>query len=297
MADAAAAEFFRVQQEDPANNACADCGTAEPQWASISHGIYISIEASGIHRSLGVRVSYVQSTNMDSWKPIHLRMMELGGNRRFGEFLREHGVPEDLPLRQKYHTRAAEWYRKNLRAMAEGTELPAPLPAGTGHLLAEGAASPEQLMLDRVFAKAPVEGAMTQGGVPTSASRRSRSSRGGASPASSATHRARSTCSRGSPKVSPRTALAEALPKILGRCNQGPALSESTASLSPSTRSGTVSEQLYRLLMSEGDRAAERLRTMSTGKMTGFGSLDCGQCANQAVMASFRPGMQAAMAA
>uniref|UniRef100_A0A7S1MLT8 Arf-GAP domain-containing protein n=1 Tax=Alexandrium catenella TaxID=2925 RepID=A0A7S1MLT8_ALECA len=286
MADAAAAEFFRVQFQDPANNVCADCGTTEPQWASISHGIYISIEASGIHRSLGVRVSYVQSTSMDSWKPIHLRMMELGGNRRFAEFLREQGVPEDLPIRQKYHTRAAEWYRKNLRAMAEGTELPPPLPGGTGHLPSEGAASPEQRVLDRVFARAPVGGAMTKGGVPTSASSRSRSARGSASATSAAVQRARST-NRGP---------AKALPKAVGRSNQGSTAADSSA-LSPSARSSTVSEQLLRLLMSEGDRAAERLRTMSTGKMPGFGPVDCSWCVNQAATASLRPGMQAAMAA
>lgn len=166
MVDAEAAAFFRQQQEeDPENNACFDSGTAAPQWASISHGIYISIEASGAHRSLGVRTSNVQSTTMDSWKPLHLRMMELGGNRRFREFLREHGVPEDLPIRQKYTTRAAEWYRENLLASAQGSKPPAPLAKGTGHLPASGTASPEQQMLDKVFAAVPLGGAMTSGGV------------------------------------------------------------------------------------------------------------------------------------
>uniref|UniRef100_A0A7R9ZZF5 Arf-GAP domain-containing protein n=1 Tax=Pyrodinium bahamense TaxID=73915 RepID=A0A7R9ZZF5_9DINO len=298
MADTVAAEFFRVQHEDPSNKVCCDCGTAEPQWASISHGIYISIEASGIHRSLGVRVSYVQSTSMDSWKPVHLRMMELGGNRRFAEFLREQGVPEDLPIRQKYLTRAAEWYRKDLRARAEGTTPPPMLPAGTGHLPAEGAMSPEQLMLDRVFAKAPAGGAMTRGGVPTTAARRSRSTCG-VSSTPTAAHRARSTCGRGSPKkASPRKAISDALPKLLGRCNHGSSASvDSSASLSPVTRSTTVSEQFFRLLMSEGDLAAERLRTMSTGKMQGFGPLDCGMCATEAIPGTWRVAAQAAVAA
>mmetsp|Transcript_62494 Transcript_62494/g.145466 ORF Transcript_62494/g.145466 Transcript_62494/m.145466 type:complete len:300 (+) Transcript_62494:88-987(+) len=299
MADAVAAEFFHAARQDPSNNVCCDCGTAEPQWASISHGIYISIEASGIHRSLGVRVSYVQSTSMDSWKPLHLRMMELGGNQRFTEFLREQGVPEDLPIRRKYLTRAAEWYRKNLKALAEGTEPPEPLPAGTGSLLAEGAVSPEQLMLDRVFAKAPTGDAMTQGGVPTSAARRSRSTCGhssSSSAASATSQRARSTRSRGSPKTpkkaSPRTSLSEALPKLLGRCNSGSSSGSSSpsgstaSSLSPAGRSDTVSGQIYRLLMSEGDRAAERLRTMSTGKMQGFGPLDCSTSVAQAAAAA-----------
>merc|ERR1719181_2742855 len=114
VVDPAASEFFTTQQEDNANRACCDCGTEGASWASISYGIYLSIGAAGLHRSLGVKVSFVQSTTMDSWKPVHLRMMELGGNRRFQVFLREQGVPENMPTREKYCTRAAEWYRQNL---------------------------------------------------------------------------------------------------------------------------------------------------------------------------------------
>lgn len=156
MADPAATEFFRRQlAEDSWNNFCCDCNTIEPQWASISHGIYISIGASGAHRSLGVKISSVQSLSMDAWRPVHLRMMELGGNRRFINFLEEHGVPRDMPIRQKYRTRAAEWYRENLRAQAENRTLPPPLPLGTGQLLVSGNPCPTELLLDKVFAEVP----------------------------------------------------------------------------------------------------------------------------------------------
>merc|ERR1719369_1388408 len=112
--------FQKMQQDDTANTFCADSGVANPQWVSVLHGIYIDIGASGVHRSLGVRVSVVLSTTMDSWRPLHLKMMELGGNRRFVDFLDQHNIPHDMPIRKKYQTRAAEWYRRNLRAEAEG---------------------------------------------------------------------------------------------------------------------------------------------------------------------------------
>lgn len=164
--DPHAVEFFeKVLLEDPANAVCCDHPCDGAQWASVSHGIYISLRASGAHRSLGVKTSFVLSTTMDSWKPEQLRMMELGGNRRFQEFLRTHGVNEDLPIRHKYSTRAAEWYRKNLRALVDGTTPPEPLPEGTGHLPVDGADTATHQLLDHIFSDAATV-AMTAGGVP-----------------------------------------------------------------------------------------------------------------------------------
>lgn len=164
--DTKAAEFFCTQMEDPANCLCCDSGIEGAAWASISHGIYLSIGAAGLHRSLGVKVSFVQSTTMDSWKPVHVRMMELGGNQRFQLFLKEQGVPEDIPIREKYSTRAAEWYRRNLKALAEGLEAPSALPPATGHLPATDCSCATGCVLDQVFATVPHSGSTTTGGVP-----------------------------------------------------------------------------------------------------------------------------------
>lgn len=166
MVDPVARKFFRAQQENPRNNVCADSGEVCPTWASVSHGIYISIGASGIHRSLGVKSSFVLSTTMDSWKPMHLRLMEIGGNQRFQEFMDAQGVPRDMPIRVKYQTRAAEWYRINLRAEAEGREPPCLLPPGTGHVLVDTALTEEQILLNSIFAQPPLAKDMTTGGVP-----------------------------------------------------------------------------------------------------------------------------------
>jgi len=224
VVDPQAAEFFKRAREDAANTFCMDCGTEGADWASVSHGVYLSIGASGIHRSLGVRVSFVQSTSMDSWKPVHLRMMELGGNSRFAAFLREHDIPEDMPLREKYRTRAAAWYRQTLRAEAEEAELPPPLERGTGHLLAEGQPDHTMAVLDQVFANAPSCGEMTRGGVPQSY----------CSPSSR--HRAKKPGQKSSP-----------------------------SSLD------WMAKQITKMTTSKGIRVAEKLRTMSTGSMQGFG--------------------------
>lgn len=212
--DPRAAEVFgQARKQDAASGLCFEFGTKDAEWASVSHGIYLSIGASGVHRSLGVSVSFVQSTTMDSWKPLHLRMMELGGNKRFAVFLRDHNVPEDMPIREKYRTRAAAWYRENLRAEAEGTELPVPLPVGVGHLPLEGIASDEMasIILDRVFAAAPTT----------------------------------STPLRGKRVACQSSSFPD-----------------------------WFMEQICKIALSEGERTAEKLRTLSTGSMMGFGPED-----------------------
>ena len=47
---------FLLFQENPE---CVDCGAPEPDWASISLGVVMCIECSGIHRAMGVHVSKV----------------------------------------------------------------------------------------------------------------------------------------------------------------------------------------------------------------------------------------------
>ena len=56
--------------------------------------------------------SFVRSITMDKWKDLELEKMKQGGNRRSREFLEtQDDWDENLPLQQKYNTRAAALLR------------------------------------------------------------------------------------------------------------------------------------------------------------------------------------------
>ena len=73
-------QFTESLRELPGNEICADCCHKEATWSSVNLGVILCIECSGIHRSLGVRVSKVRSLLLDQWEPESQKLMMLLGN-------------------------------------------------------------------------------------------------------------------------------------------------------------------------------------------------------------------------
>ena len=66
-----------LRRSDPANQQCVNCFDHNPQWVCIKHAVWICLSCSGVHRSLGVHISFVRSVTMDKWKPEELEKMKV----------------------------------------------------------------------------------------------------------------------------------------------------------------------------------------------------------------------------
>lgn len=68
----------------PENKICADCDAKQPRWASVKLGLFICLKCSGIHRSLGVHISFVRSVSLDKWTEVQVLV---GGFRMYDDAL------------------------------------------------------------------------------------------------------------------------------------------------------------------------------------------------------------------
>jgi len=100
--DQAAQKELKSLRSLRGNTTCADCGRHDTSWSSVSHGVFICITCSDVHRSVGTHITKVKGcTGTYLWGPDELEKMRAIGNQRGAEIYGTKKVDPDASKDQK----------------------------------------------------------------------------------------------------------------------------------------------------------------------------------------------------
>jgi len=88
--------------KDGGNSICADCRRQDTTWASVSHGVFICVVCSDVHRSVGTHITKVKGcTGTYLWGPDELDKMRTVGNLVGAEIYGSEKISPDASKEEK----------------------------------------------------------------------------------------------------------------------------------------------------------------------------------------------------
>ncbi|CAB9509983.1 Probable ADP-ribosylation factor GTPase-activating protein AGD8 [Seminavis robusta] len=111
---------FRKIKAVAANQVCFDCPATRPTWASVTFGVFLCLDCSATHRSMGVHTTFVRSVDLDEWTQKQIDAMKIGGNSNAQSFFRKQGMSNmHVKIEKKYTSKAANAYKTELAKLIE----------------------------------------------------------------------------------------------------------------------------------------------------------------------------------
>jgi hypothetical protein len=122
-------EIFAKLKSDSDNLLCFECRSSDTSYASLSLSVFLCPSCAETHMNLGVDISFVRSLEQETWSIKQLKLLSVGGNRAFREFLATYSIPDDLSIETKYRLVAVQYYRESLLAQGQGLPFTKPPPS------------------------------------------------------------------------------------------------------------------------------------------------------------------------
>lgn len=100
--------------QDCGNGLCSDCGRQDNTWASVSHGVFICVICSDVHRSVGTHITKVKGcTGTYLWGPDELEKMKSIGNRGAEELYGSKKISPDATKESKQQFVTAKYQNRS----------------------------------------------------------------------------------------------------------------------------------------------------------------------------------------